>query len=83
MKSSSGQPPRTNHTTVSRCRHCDGEVVTLNRLVFISHLLPMSKIGAFLRAVYTVRDIDDDKLWLCVTLKSTPLPYHIRKVTQC
>ena len=27
IKSTSGLPPQTNHTTVSRCRHCDGEVV--------------------------------------------------------
>ncbi len=27
IKSNSGQPPLTNHTTVSHCRHCDGEVV--------------------------------------------------------
>ncbi len=67
MKSSSGQLPPTNHTTVARCCHCDGEVVipsTNGNLVLITHLLSLSKIRALLRAFYTIRYIDDAKGWL-------------------
>ncbi len=62
IKSSSGQLPRANHTTLSRCRHCDGEVVihSINGyLVLITHLL-----RALLRALYTTHYIDDAKGWL-------------------
>ncbi len=62
IKSSSGQPPGMNHNCfapgVSCCYHCDGEVVihsTGGCLVFITRLLPTSKIQAFLRAFYTGR----------------------------
>ena len=44
-KSSSGQPPQTNHTIVSRYRHCDGEVVihsTNGHLLLITRLLSLS-----------------------------------------
>ncbi len=57
MKSSSGQLPQTNHTTVSRCRHCGDEVVihsTNSHLVLLTHLLSLSKIRAVLRAFYTM-----------------------------
>ncbi len=50
--------PKTNHTTVSRCRHCDGEVVyhsTNGHLILITHLLSLSKIRALLREFYTMR----------------------------
>ncbi len=67
IKSRSGQLPQTNHTTVSRCRQYDGEVVihsTNSHLVLITHLLSLSKIRALLRAFYTMRYIDDAKRWL-------------------
>ena len=40
IKSSPSQPPQTNHTTVSLCRHYDGEVIhsTNSHLVLITHL---------------------------------------------
>ncbi len=65
IKSSAGQQPQTNHTTVSRCRQCDGEVFihTINgHLVLITHLLSLSKIRAHLRAFYTMRYMDDAKV---------------------
>ncbi len=61
IKSSSGHLPPANHTTVSRCRHSDGEVASL---VQITHLLPLSLIPALLRAFYTMRYIGDVKGWL-------------------
>ncbi len=59
--------------TVSRCRHCDGEVVVhstnghlvLITLILITRLLSLSKIRAVLRVFYTMRYIDDAKGWLC------------------
>ena len=56
-----------NHTTVSRYHHCDSEVVihsTNGHLVVISCYyspVSMSRIQAFLRALYTVRYIDNAK----------------------
>ena len=53
IKSTPGQLTGTNHTIVSRGRHCDGDVVirpTDGHLVFIARLLSMSKIQVFLRA---------------------------------
>ena len=67
IKSGSGQPSGTNHTTVSGCRHCDGEVVTNGHIVFITLLVSVSKIQAFLRTFCTVRYIDDAKRYLYVT----------------
>ncbi len=70
IKSSSGQLPQTcqtNHTTISRCHHCYGEVVihsTNGHLVLITHLLSLSEIRALLRVFYTMRYIDDAKGWL-------------------
>ncbi len=58
---------QTNHITVSRCRHCYGEVVTHStnsHVVLIAHLLSLSKIRAVLRAFYTMRYIDAGKGWL-------------------
>ncbi len=66
-QSKEGQPPQTNHTTVLRCRHCDGEVVihsTNGHLVLITRLLSLSKIRTPLRTFYTMRYIDDAKGWL-------------------
>ncbi len=50
IKSSSGQPPRTNHTTVSRCRHCDGEVVVHS---IHGHLVLITR----LRLLYHLRNL--------------------------
>ena len=58
IKSSSGQPPQTNHTTVSRGYHCVGEMVmhsTNSHLVLVTSLLSSSKIQALLGAFYTIR----------------------------
>ncbi len=68
-KSSSGQPHKTNHTPVSLCRHCDGDVVihsTNDHLILITRLLSISKIRALLIAFYTMRYIDYAKGWLYV-----------------
>ncbi len=57
-KTVSGSPLRTNHSTVSRCRYCDGEVVrhlTNGHLVLITRLLSMSKNQALLKTFYTIR----------------------------
>ena len=57
----------TIYTTVSRYRQCDGAVViysTNGHLVLITHLLSLSKIRALLRALYTMRYIDNAKGWL-------------------
>ncbi len=66
IKSSSGQPPRANHTTVSRCRHFDGEVIiysTNGHLVLITRLLSLRKNQAGnSQSIYTVRYVDDAKL---------------------
>ncbi len=65
IKSSSGQLPQTNHTTVSRCRPYDGEVVihsTNGHLVLITHLLSLSKLRTHLRAFYTMNYIDRETM---------------------
>ncbi len=48
--------PKTNHTTVSHYRHCDGEMVqyTNGHLDLITRLLSLSKVKALLRACYTM-----------------------------
>ncbi len=49
---------KNNHTTVSRRRHCDSEVVirsTNGHLLLITRLLSLSKIRALLRGFYTMR----------------------------
>ncbi len=73
-----------NHTTVSSCRYCDGEVVihwTNGHLVLNTHLLSLSKFRTLLRAFYTRRYIDDAKVWLYFSeVTVTPLFYHIRKL---
>ncbi len=70
-QSKAGQLCTTTHNTVSFCRHCDGEVVmhvlsTNGHLIFITRLLSMGKIQAFLRTFYTKRYIVDAKGWLYV-----------------
>ncbi len=77
MKISSSQLPQTNHTTVSRYPHCDGEVVihsTNSYLVLITHLLSLRKIRAVLRVFYTMHYIDDAKGWLYLEKYSVALP---------
>ncbi len=66
IKSNSGQPPQTNHTTVSRYRHCGGVVVihSINghRVLHyvITQLLSLSQIRPPLRAI---THGDDAKGW--------------------
>ncbi len=62
IRSSFGQPPKPNHTTLSPCRHCDGEVFIHStngptHLVLITRLLSLSKIRGLLRAFYTMRNM--------------------------
>ena len=78
IKSSSGQPPKTNRTTVSPCRHRDGEVgkqTTNSHLVLITHLLSLSKIRELLKEFYTMRYIDDAKGGYTCEKYSVALPY--------
>ena len=53
-----------NHTTVSCCRHCDGEVAihsTNGNLMLLTRLLSLCKIQVIPRVFYTMRYIDDAK----------------------
>ena len=63
---SSGQPPRNEHTTVTRRRHYDGEQVihsTNAHLVLITRLLSLRKFSEHFTKCVT---IDDTKRWLYV-----------------
>ena len=80
IKNSSVQLPQTNHTPVSRYRHCDGEVVIHSangHLVLITHLLSSNKIRTRLGTFYTM---NHTMLRVVILLRSTPLLYHIRKL---
>ncbi len=53
-KTTSGHPPKINHTSVSLCRHCDGEMVSTNghlaRPTYSPTLIEWSKL--FTQCVY-------------------------------
>ncbi len=81
-QSSSRQPPRANHTTVSRCRYSDGGVVidSTNGHLVLNYSLGFNEWNWGISQSISHSALYRRSYAVVIRLRSTPLPYHIRKV---